>query len=111
MKMEEAYLKSKTLKFNKEDWASEHWTSIKANKDKYGDFLNDTGVEIGKLTEIGHKITRLPEEGGKFHPQIVKIFQARQKSIEEKKGIDWGTAEALAFASLIDQGYHVRLSG
>ena len=60
LKMEEAYLKSKTLKFNKEDWASEHWTSIKANKDKYGDFLNDTGVEMGKLQEIGQKITRLP---------------------------------------------------
>jgi 2-oxoglutarate dehydrogenase E1 component len=111
LKMEEAYVKSKTLKFNKEDWGSDHWTAIKANKDKYGDFLNDTGVNIDKLTEIGHKITKLPEDGGKFHPQIVKIFQARQKSIEEKKGVDWGTAEALAFATLIDQGYHVRLSG
>lgn len=48
------------------------------------------------------KITKLPEEGGKFHPQIVKIFQARQKSIEDGKGIDWGTAEALAFSSLIN---------
>lgn len=110
-KMEEAYVKSKTIKFNKEDWGSDHWTSIKENKDKYGDFLNDTGVEKQKLLEIGNKITKLPEDGGKFHPQIVKIFQARHKSIEEGKGIDWGTAEALAFATLIDQGYHVRLSG
>jgi len=30
--------------------------------------LNDTGVELGKLKEIGLKISRLPEDGGKFHP-------------------------------------------
>ena len=35
----------------------------------------------------------------------------RKKSIIEGKGIDWGTAEALAFASLMDEGFHVRLSG
>jgi 2-oxoglutarate dehydrogenase E1 component len=52
----------------------------------------------------------LPEDGN-FHPQIVKVFKARENSIKEEKGIDWGTAEALAFASLIDQGYHVRISG
>lgn len=33
------------------------------------------------------------------------------KSIQTGKGIDWGTAEALAFASLLQEGYHVRLSG
>ena len=67
-KMEEAYVKSKSTKFNKEEWSSDHWAAIKLNKDKYGDFLNDTGVEKNKLVEIGHKITKLPEEGGKFHP-------------------------------------------
>ena len=62
------------------------------------------------LTEIGKKITVLPEYEH-FHPQIKKIFAARYKSIVEGKGIDWGTAEALAFASLIEEGHHVRLSG
>ena len=41
----------------------------------------------------------------------MKIFAARNKAIVEGKGIDWGTAEALAFASLINEGYHVRISG
>lgn len=40
-----------------------------------------------------------------------KIYEARRKSIAEGKGIDWGTAEALAFATLIDEGFHVRISG
>jgi len=52
----------------------------------------------------------LPTDG-KFHPAVKKIFDARVKSIQEGKGIDWGTAEALAFATLIDEGNHVRISG
>ena len=46
-----------------------------------------------------------------FHRLVRKIFEARTASIETGKAIDWGTAEALAFASLITDGYHVRISG
>lgn len=73
-KMEEAYAKSKDLKFKKEDWGSDHWAQIQQDKDKYGDFFNDTGVDLAKLKDVGSKITKLPEDMGKFHPQIVKIF-------------------------------------
>jgi len=62
------------------------------------------------LREIGNKIFTLPPEGN-FHPKIAKIFEDRKKAVNEGVGIDWGTAEALAFASLIDEGNHVRLSG
>ena len=55
-------------------------------------------------------ITVLPPKGN-FHPQIQKIFKARHTAINEGTGIDWGTAEALAFATLIDEGNHVRISG
>ena len=41
----------------------------------------------------------------------MKIFKARNAAIKSGQGIDWGTAEALAFASLIDEGNHVRISG
>lgn len=108
--MEQAYAKSKTIAFNKEQWMTEEWAKIKENDIKF-DFLHDTGYGVDALNKIAADITKLPQDGGKFHPQIVKIFQAREKSIQEGKGIDWGTAEALAFATLIDQGYHVRLSG
>ena len=84
------------------------WAAIK-NPNKYGLF-KDTGVELGALREIGNKIFTLPTEG-KAHPKIAKIFEERKKSINDGVGIDWGTAEALAFASLIDEGNHVRLSG
>jgi len=65
---------------------------------------------LDELTRIGKSIATLPE-GEKFHPSVTKIFNERLKSINTGNGIDWGTAEALAFASLIQEGYHVRLSG
>lgn len=69
-----------------------------------------TGVDEKTLSKIGMEISVLPADG-KFHNNIVKIFKDRVTAIENKKGIDWGQAEALAFATLINQGYHVRLSG
>ena len=83
---------------------------MKPCRDKYREELISQGIPEAKLralevnceTKIGKLITHLPRDGGKFHPQIVKIFDAREKSIDEGKGIDWGTAEALAFATLID---------
>ena len=50
-------------------------------------------------------------DGKKFHNSVAKVFKAREKSIETGKEIDWGTAEALAFATLIKEGNHVRISG
>ena len=72
--------------------------------------MKDTGVDLDVILEIGEKITVLPPTGN-FHPQIAKIFKARNEAIKSGVGIDWGTAEALAFATLIDEGNHVRLSG
>lgn len=66
--MEKAYKISKTTKVPREAWGSDQWDSIMKDQDKYGDYFNDTGVEFGKLRETGMKITKLPEEGGKFHP-------------------------------------------
>jgi 2-oxoglutarate dehydrogenase E1 component len=108
--LEEAYVKSKTLQYESETWETEDWEAIK-DSSSYGNDVKNTGEKIDYLRELGLKIVTLPKDQGKFHPQIVKIFDNRVKSIETGKNIDWGTAEALAFASLIDEGYHVRLSG
>lgn len=107
--MEAAYQKSKNLEFDAEEWKDANWESLKDEKSKYGK-LKDTGVDLPTLRVIGNAITTLPPEG-KFHPKIVKIFEERNEAIKTGKGIDWGTAESLAFATLIDEGNHVRLSG
>ena len=106
--LEASYKASKTATFDTEAWTSAHWDEIK-DPSKYGQH-KDTGVPVDVLQDIGKKITVLPEEGN-FHAQIKKIYAARHKAILEGKGIDWGTAEALAFGSLIEEGHHVRLSG
>lgn len=106
--LEATYQKSKNLRYAAEDWVNPEWEKVKAAT-KYGK-MKDTGVDLDELVRFGIKINTLPPDE-KFHPSIVKIFKDRLKSIETGKGIDWGTAEALAFASLIEEGFHVRISG
>lgn len=69
-----------------------------------------SGVDLKALQEVGKAISILPKEMD-FHRLIRKIFDQRYKTIDTGKGIDWGTAEALAFSTLIQDGFHVRLSG
>jgi len=42
---------------------------------------------------------------------VKKIFEQRVQAIETGKSIDWGTAECLAFATLVSEGFHIRMSG
>lgn len=62
------------------------------------------------LKNVGKAITTLPENF-KPHRAVKKIFADRAQVIETGEGIDWGFAEALAFATLLVEGNHVRLSG
>ena len=71
----------------------------------------NTGVDRDKLQRIGRKLIEAPE-GFHLHPTIARRFlAARGKAIESGEGIDWATAESLAFGSLLTEGYGVRLSG
>lgn len=106
-KLEAAYLESKTLTYKAEDWTTDEWEAIQIN-DKTE--AASTGVEMTRLKEVGNVISSLPEDKT-FHRLVRKIFEARNTSIQGGVGIDWGTAEALAFATLIQEGYHVRISG
>ncbi len=69
-----------------------------------------TGIEEDELLALGKEISTLPKDV-KPHRMIQRIYDTRVKSMETKKGIDWATAEALAFAQLIKEGFHVRISG
>lgn len=106
--IDKAYNQSKSHEFKIEEWTNKEWEEIK--KPKQFGATKDTGVNINTLKDIGEKITALPEDWD-FHPNIKKIYEIRNKAIKEGKAIDMGTAEALAFATLIHEGYHVRLSG
>jgi 2-oxoglutarate dehydrogenase E1 component len=62
------------------------------------------------LKRMGTNLTKVPE-GFRVHRTIQRFLDARAKTIESGRGIDWATAEALAFGTLLDEGYPVRLSG
>ena len=70
--------------------------------------IRETGVEEARLREIGAKICTFPPSL-QVHKQLQKIIQARLDTIVRGEGIDWGTAEALAFGTLLLEGNHVRL--
>jgi len=70
-----------------------------------------TGVDREQLSKIGKKLLEAPE-GFHLHPTIAKRFlAARGKAIESGEGIDWATAESLAFGAMLTEGNGVRLSG
>src|SRR5207342_697004 len=70
----------------------------------------NTGVAAETLREIGKKITVVPA-GFSVHKTVQRFLDHRAKAIETGQGIDWATAEALAFCSLLREGHPVRLSG
>lgn len=106
--LEAKYLMSKNLEYKAEDWVTEEWAQVKIVDDF--EARKVSGVSVDRLTDIGKKISTLPEDAN-FHRLVRKIFDARLKNVTEGKDVDWGTAEALAFASLIQDGYNVRISG
>jgi len=69
-----------------------------------------TAVPLEKLRELGERITELPERL-RVHPRLKRIIAQRREAIRSGEGIDWATAEHLAFATLLAEGFAVRLSG
>jgi 2-oxoglutarate dehydrogenase E1 component len=69
-----------------------------------------TAVALEKLREIGAAITKEPANL-ELNPKIKRFLQTRRDQVEGKVPVDWSTAEALAFGSLLETGYPVRLSG
>ena len=70
----------------------------------------DTHVPMAELQRLAGRITAVPE-GFKLHPTVERLLAARRQMGEGKLAVDWGMAETLAYASLLANGYNVRLSG
>lgn len=87
----------------------ETWKGIRKATDKDFEVSPNTGVDKKKLTEIAKRITTLPA-GEKYFKKTEKVFEDRQKMIESDK-LDWAMGELLAYASLLEEGHPVRISG
>ena len=90
------------------EWFEGTWSAYKPEKGK--DKRGVSGVDIKKLLEISDKINATPDKLN-LHKTIIKILNARKESVKSGLNIDWSTAEALAFGSLLVEGYPVRLVG
>ncbi|KQO59345.1 2-oxoglutarate dehydrogenase subunit E1 [Methylobacterium sp. Leaf102] len=98
-------------KANKADWLDGRWSGFKAVREDVDDpRRGKTGVPTEILREIAQRITT-PPPGFHLHRTIQRFFDNRAKAVETGQGIDWATAEALAFGSLLLEGHRVRLSG
>jgi 2-oxoglutarate dehydrogenase E1 component len=95
---------------NKADWLDGRWSGLKAAGEVEDPRRGNTGVAVEGLREIGKKITAVPQ-GFNVHKTIQRFLDNRAHAIETGEGIDWSTAEALAFGSLLKEGHPVRLSG
>jgi 2-oxoglutarate dehydrogenase E1 component len=69
-----------------------------------------TAVDMGRLKALGKAITTYPTDWN-LHPRVRAIMQARERMVAGDLALDWGCAENLAYASLIQEGYPVRLTG
>ncbi|CAH2030654.1 2-oxoglutarate dehydrogenase E1 component [Trichlorobacter ammonificans] len=69
-----------------------------------------TGVAAGQLQELARQLAVLPA-GITPHPKVAALLKKREESVVNGSGIDWGTAETLAYASLLQEGSRIRISG
>ncbi len=91
------------------DWLEGAWSGLEPIPG-YDAHRGQTEVPIETLREIGEALTRVPE-GLDANRKILRQLRGKRMMFETGEGIDWATAEALAFGSLLIEGSRVRLSG
>ncbi|WP_334031846.1 2-oxoglutarate dehydrogenase E1 component [Alteromonas sp. P256] len=70
----------------------------------------DGSISVEKLKELGESITSFPEDH-KLHSRVNKLYQDRKAMVAGEKLLDWGMAENLAYATLVDAGEDIRITG
>ncbi|RKQ68739.1 2-oxoglutarate dehydrogenase E1 component [Oceanibaculum indicum] len=106
--LEEEFQAANSYKPNKADWLEGAWAGMEtaSGDDRRG----ETAVPLEKLREIGLKLCEIPE-GVEANRKLVRQMEDRKKRLEAGENLDWATGEALAFGTLLTEGYPVRLSG
>ena len=105
-----AFEGAKSYRANRADWFDGVWSGLRPSTE--ADLLADvpTGLPLAKLRALGHAITT-PPPGFALDTKVGRFLDERRQTIEAGAGLTWATAEALAFASLLDEGTPVRFGG
>ena len=107
--LNEEFESGKDFKPNKADWLDGRWSHL--DRQEQGQYQRGaTSIAEETYTEVGAALTRVPE-GYPLHKTVARMLDTKAKMIESGEGIDWATGEAMAFGSLLTEGFPVRLSG
>ncbi|PQO22175.1 2-oxoglutarate dehydrogenase E1 component [Rhodobacteraceae bacterium WD3A24] len=106
--LNEEFEAGKTFKPNKADWLDGRWSHLNRKGEEYQ--RGQTWIDEERMQQIGAALTHAPE-GFNLHRTVGRLLEAKAKMFESGRGFDWATAEALAFGSLLTEGYPVRLAG
>ncbi|WP_298850620.1 2-oxoglutarate dehydrogenase E1 component [uncultured Ruegeria sp.] len=98
----------KDYKPNKADWLDGRWSHLDKNKDEY--VRGDTAISPETMAQIGNTLTHAPTDIA-VHKTVTRLLDHKKQMFDSGKGFDWATGEALAYGSLLTEGYPVRLSG
>ncbi|MBC2663937.1 2-oxoglutarate dehydrogenase E1 component [Novosphingobium flavum] len=109
--LEEHFDAAKDYKANEADWFAGRWSGLNKPADPETARRNvDTGIEQKLFDSLGRTLTTVPE-GLTIHKTLGRVLDAKREMFNSGEGFDWATGEALAYGSLLSEGYAVRLSG
>ncbi|RUU98542.1 2-oxoglutarate dehydrogenase E1 component [Mesorhizobium sp. M6A.T.Cr.TU.017.01.1.1] len=108
--LEQEFEVGQHYKPNKADWLDGAWSGLRTADNQDEQRRGKTAVPVKTLKEIGRKLTEVPKDFA-AHKTIMRFLENRRQAIESGEGIDWSTAEALAFGAILLDGNPVRLSG
>ncbi|MEN8181109.1 MAG: 2-oxoglutarate dehydrogenase E1 component [Myxococcota bacterium] len=108
-RLEVAFERSTEHRANQTEWLDGAWSGLQPVQG-YDARRGKTAVDLGTLREVGEALTRVPE-GFQVHRKITRQLDTKRRLLAAGKGLDWATAEALAFGTLLIEGNPVRLTG
>ncbi|WP_304189704.1 2-oxoglutarate dehydrogenase E1 component [Lentibacter algarum] len=104
----EEFEAGKDYKPNKADWLDGKWSHLNRDKEEYQ--RGETAIKPETFAEIGRALSTAPATLP-LHKTVGRLLESKAQMFETGEGFDWATGEALAFGSLLSEGYPVRLSG
>ncbi len=108
--LEAEFVAARHYQVSQADWLQGRWEGFKTLAGEEEMRESNTAVPLAALQQIGQAIAR-PPAAFNLHPRLRRVFEAKQAMLSTGQGVDWATAEALAFGSLLAEGIPVRLSG
>jgi 2-oxoglutarate dehydrogenase E1 component len=108
--LDDAFSVASGYKANKADWLDGRWSGMKTAVSMEEDRRGQTGVALDKLKALGQRLVKVPKSFS-VHKTLQRVLDTRGKMIEDETGIDWAMGEAMAFGTLLDEGFKIRLSG